>query len=266
MEPVRQIRRQLYAADGRDGIWWLGNAGFAVRLGCHYIFIDPCVTDVHAHVPSQTLVHGLPLPVDCFERADCVLYTHEHEDHMDRKLFAKLVELNSDIWAPEYCREIILDEGVPDGQVHIAAVDHSSAADGYTVEIIRARHIDHFGTGGTDLESQDTYACGYLLKTQYGSIYHPGDTQYLREFDALAVDYLLLPINDSNMGVGYAAQLTSRLQPKVVIPCHYGMWAPAVSYQGGHPAEYLTALAARGYTLPRTDIMILKPGGRVILD
>ena len=81
----------------------------------------------------------------------------------------------------------------------------------------------------------------------------------------LSVDYLLLPINDTNMGVGFAALLTQILQPRVVIPCHFGYFSPRVRSQGAHPAEFLTAIAARQYRLPNTDIMILSSGGKVVL-
>ena len=32
-----------------------------------------------------------------------------------------------------------------------------------------------------------------------------------------------------------------------------------------HPAEFVTALAARNYKMPCTDIMILSPGGKLVL-
>ena len=79
------------------------------------------------------------------------------------------------------------------------------------------------------------------------------------------MNYLLLPINDTNLGVGFAALLTHLLQPRVVIPCHYGYTYPAVRFQGGHPSECVTALAARNYKIPATDIMILNPGGKIVL-
>ena len=95
-------------------------------------------------------------------------------------------------------------------------------------------------------------ACGFLLETRYGNIYHPGDGRFDHPHKAencgLKVDYLLLPINDTNLGVGFAALLTRILQPKVVIPCHYGFTSPPVRSQGGHPAEFVTAPGGRETT------------------
>ncbi len=262
MKPVRKITDELYRADGPDGIWWLGGAGFAVRLGQRYVFIDPAVTDMACDF--QERLHGFPLEPPEFVKADHVLYSHEHSDHMDRGLFPRLMQLQSHILAPAYCKKFLLDAAVPESQIHVCRVGDTFAGDGYEIEIVRSRH----GSRGTfyypEVLDQDEVSCSFLVKTKYGSIFHPGDSYYLKEFSELRVEYLLLPINDTNLGVGFAAQLTEELQPRVVIPCHYGMYAPPKDWQGGHPAEYLSALAARRYETPYTDIMVLTPGGRVL--
>jgi L-ascorbate metabolism protein UlaG (beta-lactamase superfamily) len=283
MDPVRKIREELYAPGGPDGIWWLGNAGFAIRLDSHYIFLDPCVTEwpdsPYASSGKQVgttkvRLHEFPLEADDFERADLVLYTHDHSDHLDRGLLPRLVGLKPEIWAPEQCVQSILEEGVPKEQVHVARVGGSLRKDNYAVEFIRARHASAGGSCDLDLkwyyqdvQDQDAVSCGYLMKTRYGNIYHPGDTYYLQEFSKLEVDYLLLPVNDTNLGVGFAALLTSELKPRVVIPCHYGMYHPPSFWRGGHPAEYLAVLVSRGYwaSLPCTDIVTLRPGGKFLL-
>jgi len=184
---------------------------------------------------------------------------------MDRGLFKKLVGLKSTVCAPLYCKQFITDRGIPESQIVVANVGDMIAGDGYEIEVIRGLHVSRDLVYYPDVKNQDEAGCGYLIKTQYGNIYHPGDSCYLKEMAKLKVDYLLLPINDTNLSVGFAAQLTNELQPKVVVPCHYGMYAPPEDWQGGHPAEYLVALTARRYEIPYTDIMILKPGGMVIL-
>ena len=261
---IRNIRAELYSPDGADGIWWLGNAGFVVRLGSTYIFIDPVVTKSLPETLPFEILHGFPLPVSDVEKADHVLYSHDHLDHMDRGLFPELVKLGSEVYAPELSRSILLEGNIPEQHIHVARPGVSFSAGEVTIEITRARHgsCDQYCY---DVEDQDSCACGFLIRTGKGNIFHPGDTCYLHEFAELEVDILLLPINDTDLNVGFAALLTKQLQPDVVIPCHYGMYAPAIRWQGGHPAEYLTAIAARGYSLPHTDIMVLSPGGRVVL-
>ena len=43
-EVARKIRHELYHETGYDAIWRLSNAGFVLRLGSTYIFIDPILT------------------------------------------------------------------------------------------------------------------------------------------------------------------------------------------------------------------------------
>jgi len=215
MEPVRRISKELYAVDGPDGIWWLGNAGFAIRLQKQYIFIDPCVTEYHErsnpHAVSEwTRLHEFPLEANEFMRADHVLYSHEHSDHMDLGLLPKLVELRSDIWAPKNCEQKLINEGAQKEKVHIARAGNSFKGDGYTVEFTRTRHVSCGKWYYQDVKDQDECGCGFLMKTQYGNIFQPGDTCYLEELSKLDVDYLLLPINDTNMGVGWTGSRPER--------------------------------------------------------
>ncbi len=267
LEPARQIARELYQPAGHNGIWFLGNMGFALRIGETFLFIDPAATDA-VYPTTNPLVHGYPLEAAEVKRADIVLYSHEHSDHMDRGLFDRWRELKTEIWAPEYCHRFLLDGGIPAEQIHVARAGGSVTRGNVTIEFIRARHESRGTSYYPDAPDQDAVSVGYLLKTDFGNVFHPGDTMYLSEFNRLEVDYLLLPINDTDLGVGWAATLAHRLQPDVIIPCHYRMWykgGPGQFFgsQSGHPAELLLALLVRGYSLPKTDIMVLKPGGRL---
>jgi L-ascorbate metabolism protein UlaG (beta-lactamase superfamily) len=271
MRSVRKICKELYSVDGSDGVWWLGNAGFAIRLGNHYVFIDPVVTKKAVTQIEKTqnrkVLHDFPLEADEFKQADHVLYTHEHNDHMDPGLFPKLTELKSSIWGPEHSKKSVLGSNVPKEQFHVAKVGQTIIGENYKVEVVRSRH----GCVGNQLDSypevqeKDKCSCGYLVKTQYGNIYHPGDTYYLEESKQLNVTYLLLPISENNLGTGLGAKLTYELQPKIVIPCHYGMFDPPQDWQGGDPIEYLAALKTRKYSIPYTNIVILNPGGSIFL-
>jgi L-ascorbate metabolism protein UlaG (beta-lactamase superfamily) len=269
VEPVRKIARELYRKDGHDGIWFLGNMGFALRLGGKFLFIDPAVSG-EVYPGTNPLVHGFPLEPDEFQRADLVLYSHEHSDHMDRGLFPKLKQLKTEIWAPEYCRRFLLEAGIPADRIHIAKPGGSVTRDNIAIQFVRSRHESRGTPYYADVKDQDTVSVAFLIRTQHGNVFHPGDTMYLSEFNQLEVDYLLLPINDTDLGVGWAATLAHRLQPGVIIPCHYRMWykgGPGRFYgsQSGHPAELLLALLVRGYSLPKTDILMLQPGGRLLL-
>ena len=282
-EHVRRIGHEVYNSTGYDAIWRLSNSGFVIRLGAAYIFFDPVLTSPlpdyevsraqareagdrpyrlelkYYDQPENFFreIHANPLPAEDVEKADYVLLSHEHHDHMDIHGLERLVSLDPTIVAPGSCHEEVLAIGYPDARIVDARHGETHDCGGFSVQVVPASHH-----GCAD-------ACGYLLHTRHGTIYFHGDGKFDHEDKEtvvnLDVDYLLLPINDTNLGVGFAALLTHLLQPRVVIPCHYGYVYPPVRFQGGHPAEFVTALAARNYRMPGTDIMILNPGGKVVL-
>ena len=282
-EQAREIGHELYHNMGYDAIWRLSNSGFVIRLDTTYIFLDPVLTsplpDYEANReraretgagpyrvelkyydrPENIFreIHALPLQAEDVEKADYVLLSHEHHDHMDIHGLEKIASLEPTVVAPKSCHEELLQVGYPDTRMVDARYSETHDCGAFSIEVVPASHH-----GCTD-------ACGYLLHTRHGKIYLHGDGKFDHEHKEtvvnLEVDYLLLPINDTNLGVGFAALLTHLLQPRVVIPCHYGYIYPAVRFQGGHPSEFVTALAARNYKIPGTDIMILNPGGKVVL-
>lgn len=282
-QPVRNIRTELYSDKGYDALWRLSNAGFAIRLGNIVIFIDPIFTSplpeyemlrdslkanslnrgagvekrfYNSHDNILKELHVSPLVSNEVESIDYVLITHDHGDHIDPKGLSSLSHLNPTVIAPESCHQDLLSTGLKPDSLIEARFNEYHELEQFSVTIIEADHGNSKG------------ACGYFIETQYGNIYTPGDGKFdqpaKNKIADLDVDYLLVPINDTNLGVGFAALLTHMLQPRVVIPCHYGYTYPAVRSQGGHPAEFVTALAARNYKLPATDIVILSPGGRMV--
>ena len=282
---ARRIHDELYGGDDYDAIWRLSNSGFVIRLEHTYILLDPILTsplptyeairaesvetghlatyrvELRHHDRWENLfkeVHALPLPPEDVEKADYLLLTHEHVDHFDTDGLKRIAHLGPTVVAPKACHQKLVEvSGLPERSIIEAR--HRQIHEFETFSL-RAMPASHKGAPG---------ACGYLLQTRHGNIYHPGDGVFDQDHKELVcdldVDYLLLPINDTNLGVGFAALLTHLLQPKAVIPCHYGYVYPAVRAGGGHPAEFVTALAARNYKIPNTDIMILNPGGKMVL-
>jgi len=288
-EPVRNIRDELYKDIGYDALWRLPNAGFVFRLGAVYVFLDPVMSSPHPfyadmrqqaneagelpffraelkhYDPASVFneVHDVPLRAEEVEKADHVLITHEHEDHLDADALGVIDKLNPTVLAPRSCHPPILGARIAPRSVVEAVHGERHEYEGFSVEVVPANHTNSVAAA----VSPD--ACGYLLRTKHGNIFLMGDGRFDHEDKAtitgLDVAYLLVPINDTNLGVGFAALLTHLLQPRVVVPVHYGYTFPPVRSQGGHPAEFVTALAARNYNLPTTDIVILQPGGRLVL-
>ena len=283
--PARRIGGELYPNSGYDAIWRLPNAGFVIRLDDTYIFLDPIFTSplpAYEEVREESIeagrlstyrielkhysrwenlfreVHQMPLLPADVQKADHLLLTHEHYDHFDPVGLKNLAAQPQTTIAPKACHEELVEvAAIPPESITEASYGLTLDYESFSLQVIPATHRNTPG------------ACGYLIETRHGNIYHPGDGQFDQDdkelVTSLDVQVLLLPINDTNLGVGFAALLTQLLQPTVVVPCHYGYGYPPVRSFAGSPAEFITALAARNYELPKTDIVILNPGGKYVL-
>ena len=70
----------------RDGILWLGHAGFFVRLNGKAILIDA----VFGAPPLVKTFVDAPSPIEKIGRVDYVLISHDHRDHADENSFKQI--------------------------------------------------------------------------------------------------------------------------------------------------------------------------------
>jgi L-ascorbate metabolism protein UlaG (beta-lactamase superfamily) len=99
-------------------------------------------------------------------------------------------------------------------------------------------------------------AAGILLKTEGRTLYHAGDTALFSDMRLIAedgpIDLACLPIGEHFvMGPKDAAKAVGFLQPKQVVPMHYGTFPPLV----GNPQEFAKLAGGQG-----AKISILEPG------
>lgn len=161
------------------------------------------------------------LRVDQVE-ADYILVSHGHGDHFSdciplaRRTGATVIgtfELVS------FC----LEKGVKSG--HGMNIGGAHAFPFGRVKLTAAVHT---GSVEGDVEGTHTTTCaGFLVEFGGKSLYHAGDTALTMEFHLLKgqVDVALLPIGDNyTMGPDDAVRAIEMIEPKVVIPIHYGTW------------------------------------------
>jgi L-ascorbate 6-phosphate lactonase len=237
---------------GSLALWWLGQAGFAFKTpGGRVMYIDPYLSDA---VQRLAGFKRLSLPaVDREEvRADVVVLTHEHEDHLDPDTIPVIARNNPGCLfaAPSGCAEGLDRAGVAPGQrrllspgarcaalpdvtVHAAAADHGSFSPSAVSVVLDLAGVKVMFTGDTSWRP-DLFAPLY----------------------ALGLDVLIPCINGGfgNMGHLDAARCAAEAGAPIAIPCHFWTFAE----QG--PGDPLGFVAACRMLAPGVTGLLLSPG------
>lgn len=229
-------------SDFDAALWWLGQAGFAVRWSGGFVLIDPYLSDYLAvkHAGTEFEHRRMMAPTaraEDFRKLDAVLCTHSHGDHMDPGTLPVLAANN-----PK-CRFIVpaaetdsaLSAGVPEDR--LVAVDA-----GQTVRIADGSSVAAIASAHEDLKRDAQGRChnlGYVIDTGGLRIYHSGDcvpwdglTRSLRK---LRPHIALLPVNGrdkyrtskgiiGNFNVAEAVSVCRDSGIPALIPHHFGMF------------------------------------------
>lgn len=161
---------------------------------------------------GEKVVYVDPHRVRQAARADLILITHDHFDHLDLLSIRAVEKANTVILASAGCigqlegkvrsRVIGIEEGqtVSENGIGVRAVP------GYSRMHPRGSNV------------------GFLITLGGQTIYHAGDTGHIPEMACLgSIDVALLPIDGIyTMSEQEAAEAVKVIQPKVVIPIHYG--------------------------------------------
>lgn len=221
--------RDYKVATGSLSMWWLGQASFFLKSPKGIIAaIDPYLSDYCALLAEKA---GLdcrrltPPPIAPEELVGIALYvlTHSHEDHCDPETVEAYRRAGGKgpYLAPAETREKLHEMGVPNSQIVMTWPNKS-----YTIGDLEFR-----ATFAIPFTGDDMTHVGYLVSVQNGPrLYITGDTAYHEVLGVTVAEYkpdvMLTVINGvfRNMGPADAARLANQVQPKVVIPYHYGLF------------------------------------------
>jgi L-ascorbate 6-phosphate lactonase len=165
--------------------------------------------------------------------ADLVVTTHEHPDHFDVDLMPILAGKTQIHFAgaPD-CEQHFLDAGIPADRYAVFHAGQGLDFDGFSITGVYADH----GELAPD-------ALGVLLQFGDIAVWQVGDSAYRpdkwQEIFQLDIDILIPPINGAfgNLDGVEAARLAADSGARVVIPCHFWMFAE----HNGNPAQFLEA-------------------------
>jgi L-ascorbate metabolism protein UlaG (beta-lactamase superfamily) len=251
---------------GECAFWWLGQLGFALKLGRSVCWID-------AYLAESPRRQVPPLvPPGEVTNAAMILGTHDHSDHIDRKSWPAMAAASPDavFVVPELVRERVVEEvGLPSERVKGLNDGGSISVAGVKVTAVPAAHelLDRDSATG-----RFPYL-GYVLEGNGFCLYHSGDTciyegiqEKLRQWK---LDLAFLPINGrdakrlaakciGNMTYQETVDLAGAVRPGLTVPGHWDMFA----HNGEDPQLFADYMAVK---YPGLKALVPTHGEKVVV-
>ncbi|MHA2069302.1 MAG: MBL fold metallo-hydrolase [Candidatus Thorarchaeota archaeon] len=183
---------------------WLGHASFQINVNEKIIYVDL--------YRSKKQIERVP---DTLDPATLVLATHSHNDHCFPEAINEVRSSETTIIAPSDCGEKL------GAAITSLEPGEKTTVQGITVKAVHAYNVKRFRSPGNPYHPKG-FGVGYLISAEDKTIYFAGDTDVIPEMKELGpVDVALLPCGDTyTMDNKDAAEATSIIKPKIVVPMH----------------------------------------------
>lgn len=240
------------AQNPKPRLFFLGQAGFAMQNSRgRWLLVDPylsdCVRTLEGHEGYKRLAAAPVTPAEM--PADVIIATHHHKDHYDKDAMPALMKAQTVLLAARDCRELAAENGLEAGRVRYVSPGDRAEIAGFSLHFVSCDH----GTGAP-------LAVGVLVEFDGFRLLFAGDTclrpDYQEEYLSDGpLDLLAAPINGAYGNLDYkdCAALADLLKPRLLIPCHFGMFAS----HGGR-ADLFYDLMTKEY--PEQAFLFMYPG------
>jgi L-ascorbate metabolism protein UlaG (beta-lactamase superfamily) len=147
-------------------------------------------------------------------KADLILITHAHFDHLQPSEIARLSTPGTKLVAPrDVAKEL-------SGDVTAVGPGESHVVGGVRFETVPAYNV---AEERLDMHPKANAWVGYVLELDGRRYYHAGDTDALPELTSLTTDVAMVPIGGTyTMDHREAAGFVKAMKPGVAVPMHYG--------------------------------------------
>lgn len=165
---------------------------------------------IHAD-PYSKLADYSALP-----KADIILITHHHGDHLDPKAIEKIRTEKTAVMLTKAASEQIIDGTIMNN-------GDKTTIDGIQIEAVPAYNIQHKRDNGEPFHPKGT-CNGYVITFGDKKVYVAGDTENVPEMKSLKnIDVAFLPMNlPYTMTPEMTADAAKSFKPKIFYPYHFG--------------------------------------------
>jgi L-ascorbate metabolism protein UlaG (beta-lactamase superfamily) len=188
-------------SQGELKITFIGHATLMFEFAEKVIHVDP--------VSGEAEYAALP-------KADLILVTHEHGDHLDLRAIGLIKKPTTDIILTQAC-------AVKEKMGVVLKNGESAVKQGVRIEALPAYNIVNMRSPGNPFHPKGQ-GNGYILTFGDKRVYVAGDTENTPEMKALrGIDIAFLPMNlPYTMAPEMVADAARAFKPKILYPYHYG--------------------------------------------
>lgn len=147
--------------------------------------------------------------------ADIIFITHEHYDHFDPESISKIKNDNTIVVGPKSMEDII-------GNIEFKDYIYLNPNEEIDIAGINIKTIPAYNNE-KNFHPRENNWLGYIISYNNILYYIAGDTDKTKENEIVKCDIAFVPIGGYyTMDVNEATKLLEIMNPKVVIPIHYG--------------------------------------------
>lgn len=237
-----ELAMNILCASGDTYLFYLGQAGYVVKskknklLGVD-LYLSDCVERLEGHIGFKRMLPKVLSPFDI--KFDCLIATHPHLDHFDMDSIPELMSNRStQLYCSLQCEKITKRLSMKQDNIHYISPQEHADVEDFQIDFVECDH----GESAPD-------AVGIIISVDDKKIYIAGDTclrmdrvEKLKEKGPF--DVIIGPINGAygNMNEEEFAIYSAMIDAKIVVPCHYGMFAS----HGGNPGLFLKKMKELG--------------------
>jgi len=168
------------------------------------------------------------LPKADYEKADIILATHEHFDHLSLEDIKKVMTGESSLVTIASAKSQVGSLKVK--EVHYLSPGQEIETQGVKIKAVAAYNINKFRSPGKVFHPKEEGKVGFILELDGIKIYHAGDTDFIPEMKQLGrIDVALLPVSGTYvMTWQEAVEACKAINPDLAIPMHYGSVAGSI--------------------------------------
>lgn len=257
---MKEFAQKVLAATlGKTYLFSVGQAGFIIKsksgqLLAIDLYLSDCVERIEGHDGYKRLLPRILSPDEL--EFDVIIATHPHKDHFDDDSMPFLMaNRHTKLFASVDCEQEVKRLGMfEDNNVYVKPGETYSYGD-FTIDFVNCDH----GAGAPD-------AVGVIVSVDGKKIYEAGDTclrlDRVEEYQKKGpFDIMIAPINGmyGNLNAKECALLSQEILPKILVPCHYGMFASHM----GSVGEFYSIMTEK---YPKQKFVIMTQGEKITID